>query len=63
MKDKHRYEIKLTPKQLDFLVQCIDIAQRSQSINPDNEQLNLVRDITKKYEDYEDRLYGDEYGG
>ena len=39
------------------MVRCIDIAQKSESISPDSEESDLIRRLSKKY----DELIDDEY--
>ena len=54
---KDNYGLALTEKQLKFMVKCIDIAQKTESIHPDSEEIELIRRIGKKY----DELIDDEY--
>ena len=54
------YGLALNDKTLKFLVKCIDIAQKSQSISPDKEEMDLIRRLGKKYDELSDRQY-DEY--
>ena len=54
------YGLALNDKTLKFLVKCIDIAQKSQSISPDKEEMELIRRLGKKYDELSDRQY-DEY--
>ena len=51
------YGFGFTEKQLKFMVRCIDIAQKSESISPDSEESDLIRRLSKKY----DELIDDEY--
>ena len=51
------YGLAFTEKQLKFMVRCIDIAQKSESISPDSEESDLIRRLSKKY----DELIDDEY--
>jgi len=52
--------LALTEKQLKFMVRCIDIAQKTESIHPDAEESDLIRRIGKKVDELEDKEY-DEY--
>ena len=54
---KDSYGLALTEKQLKFMVRCIDIAQKSESIHPDAEEIDLIRRLGKKT----DELIDDEY--
>ena len=49
--------LALTEKQLKFMVKCIDIAQKTESIHPDAEESDIIRRLGKKY----DELIDDEY--
>ena len=51
------YGLSLTEKQLKFMVRCIDIAQKTESIQCDAEEIALIRRLSKKY----DELLNDEY--
>ena len=54
---KESYGLAFTEKQLKFMVRCIDIAQKSESIHPDAEEIDLIRRLGKKT----DELIDDEY--
>tara|TARA_B100000131_G_scaffold41136_1_gene37063 strand:- start:489 stop:704 length:216 start_codon:yes stop_codon:yes gene_type:complete len=51
------YGLALNDKTLRFLVRCIDIAQKTESISPDAEESDLIRRLGKKA----DELLDDEY--
>ena len=57
---KESYGLSLNDKTLRFLVKCIDIAQKTESISPDKEEMDLIRRIGKKADDLLDKEY-DEY--
>ena len=57
---KQSYGLALNEKTLKFLVRCIDIAQKSESIHPDAEESDLIRRLGKKVDDLMDDQY-DEY--
>ena len=57
---KESYGLGLNEKTLKFLVKCIDIAQKTQSIRPDKEEMDLIRRIGKKADELLDKEY-DEY--
>ena len=57
---KESYGLGLNDKTLKFLVKCIDIAQKSQSISPDKEEMDLIRRLGEKYDELSDKQY-DEY--
>ena len=54
---KESYGLALNDKTLRFLVKCIDIAQKTESISPDAEESDLIRRLGKKA----DELLDDEY--
>ena len=53
------YGVALSEKQLKFLVPCIDIAQKTESISPDKEETDIIRRLGKKYDQLEDEQYSD----
>ena len=54
---KESYGLAFTEKQLKFMVRCIDIAQKTESIYPDAEEIDLIRRLGRKT----DELLDDEY--
>ena len=54
---KESYGLAFTEKQLKFMVRCIDIAQKTESIHPDAEEIDLIRRLGSKA----DELMDDEY--
>ena len=52
---EHQYGIALTEKQLIFMVRCIDIAQKSESIHPDAEESDLIRRLGRKADELLDK--------
>ena len=54
------YGLALNDKTLRFLVKCIDIAQKTESISPHKEEMDLIRRIGKKADELLDKEY-DEY--
>ena len=57
---KESYGLSLNEKTLKFLVKCIDIAQKTESISPDKEERDLIRRIGRKADELLDQQY-DEY--
>ena len=53
------YGVALSEKQLKFLVNCIDIAQRTHSINPDKEETDIIRRFGNKADELQDQDYQD----
>ena len=57
---KESYGLSLNEKTLKFLVKCIDIAQKTESIRSDKEEMDLIRRIGRKADELLDQQY-DEY--
>ena len=53
------YGLALNEKTLKFLVRCIDIAQKTESIHPDAEESDLIRRLGKKADELLDQEYDD----
>ena len=53
------YGVALSEKQLKFLVNCIDIAQETHSINPDKEETDIIRRLGRKHDELQDQDYQD----
>ena len=51
------YGVALSEKQLKFLVNCIDIAQKTHSINPDKEETDIIRRLGNKADELQDQDY------
>ena len=60
MKNKEGYGVALNEKTLRFLVKCIDIAQKTESISPDAEEYDLIKRLGRKADELLDRDY-DQY--
>ena len=59
MKQTESHGLALNDKTLRFLVRCIDIAQKTESISPDAEDSDLIRRIGRKAEELLDKEYDD----
>tara|TARA_B100001564_G_scaffold212692_1_gene178909 strand:- start:423 stop:635 length:213 start_codon:yes stop_codon:yes gene_type:complete len=59
MKQTESYGLALNDKTLRFLVRCIDIAQKTESISPDAEESDLIRRIGRKADELLDKEYDD----
>ena len=53
------YGLALNDKTLRFLIRCIDIAQKTESISPDAEESDLIRRIGRKADELLDKEYDD----
>ena len=58
-KELESYGLALNEKTLKFLVRCIDIAQKTESISPDAEESDLIRMLGKKADELLDQEYDD----
>ena len=58
-KELESYGLALNEKTLKFLVRCIDIAQKTESISPDAEESDLIRRLGKKADELLDQEYDD----
>ena len=59
MKQQESYGVALNEKTLKFLVRCIDIAQKTESILPDAEEYDLIRRLGNKADELWDDQYDD----
>tara|TARA_B100000287_G_scaffold334001_1_gene319194 strand:+ start:387 stop:599 length:213 start_codon:yes stop_codon:yes gene_type:complete len=60
MKEQESYGLALNEKTLRFLVKCIDIAQKTESISPDAEEYDLIKRLGRKADELLDKDY-DQY--
>ena len=58
--NKESYGVALNEKTLRFLMRCIDIAQKTESISPDAEEYDLIKRLGRKADELLDRDY-DQY--
>ena len=58
-KELESYGLALNEKTLKFLVRCIDIAQKTESISPDAEESDLIRRSGRKADELLDQEYDD----
>ena len=56
---KESYGFGFTEKQLKFMVRCIDIAQKTESIHPDAEEIDLIRRLGKRADELMDEEYSE----
>ena len=57
---KQNHKILINDKQVEFLVNCIDISQSTQSLKPDKSESDLIRELTKLNEEIQDDKIGNE---
>ncbi len=53
------HNVKLSNKQVEFLMKCIDICQSTQSIKPDKSESELINELGKLNDKIQDDKYGD----
>ena len=47
MKNNTIHQITLNDKQIEFLVKCIDLSSSGQSMKPDLNEVELIRELTR----------------
>jgi len=57
--NKESYGLAFTEKQLKFMVRCIDIAQKTESIHPDAEEIDIIRRLGEKADELMDEEYSE----
>ena len=60
MKNQMNHEVKLSDKQVEFLVKCIDISQSTQSIKPDKSETEIINKLGKLNDKIQEDKYGDD---
>ena len=53
------HNVKLSNKQVEFLMKCIDICQSTQSIKPDVSEAKVIRKLSELNDRIQDDKYGD----
>ena len=51
-------QINLTKRQVEFLIKCIDEAQSTQSLKPVKDEVELIRELSRKNDEIQDDKYG-----
>ena len=55
------HNVKLSNKQVEFLMKCIDICQSTQSIKPDVSEAKVIRKLSELNDRFQDDKYGDTF--
>ena len=55
---KSNHKVLMSDKQVEFLVKCIDISQSTQSIKPDLNEVELIRELTRINESIQEDKVG-----
>ena len=55
---KANHKVLMSDKQVEFLVKCIDISQSTQSIKPDLNEVELIRELTRINESIQEDKVG-----
>ena len=53
------HSIDLNDKQVEFLIKCIDISARTQSIKPEKSEVEIIRELTNIHEEIQELKLGD----
>ena len=53
------HNVKLSNKQVEFLMKCIDICESTQSIKPDVSEAKVIRKLSELNDRIQDDKYGD----
>ena len=52
------HEVKLSDKQVEFLVKCIDISQSIQSLKPDLNESEIIRKLSELNDEIQETKHG-----
>jgi|TARA_R110000822_G_scaffold90703_1_gene209531 hypothetical protein len=52
------HSIDLNDKQVEFLIKCIDISARTQSIKPEKSEVEIIRELSELNEDIQELKLG-----
>ena len=58
MKNQMNHEVKLSDKQVEFLVKCIDISQSTQSLKPDLNEWKIIRKLSELNDSIQEHKHG-----
>ena len=47
MEDRISYEVKLSDRQIEFLVKCIDISSSIEDLKPDFSESEIIRELSE----------------
>ena len=58
MENQISHEVKLSDRQIEFLVKCIDISSSTQSIKPDMSEVELIRTLSELNDSIQETKHG-----
>ena len=58
MEDQISYEIKLSDRQIEFLVKCIDISSSIEDLKPDLSESEIIRKLSELNDEIQETKYG-----
>ena len=58
-KENNTHKVIMNDKQIEFLIKCIDISARTQSIKPEKSEVEIIRELSELNEDIQETKLGD----
>ena len=58
MEDRISYEVKLSDRQIEFLVKCIDISSSIEDLKPDFIESEIIRKLSELNDEIQETKYG-----
>ena len=58
MENQISYEVKLSDRQIEFLVKCIDISSSIEDLKPDLSESEIIRKLSKLNDEIQESKYG-----
>ena len=58
MENRISYEVKLSDRQIEFLVKCIDISSSIEDLKPDLSESEIIRKLSELNDEIQETKYG-----
>ena len=58
MEDRISYEVKLSDRQIEFLVKCIDISSSIEDLKPDLSESEIIRKLSELNDEIQETKHG-----
>ena len=58
MEDRISYEVKLSDRQIEFLVKCIDISSSIEDLKPDFSESEIIRKLSELNDEIQETKHG-----
>ena len=58
MEKQISYEVKLSDRQIEFLVKCIDISSSIENLKPDLSESEIIRKLSELNDEIQETKYG-----